>query len=263
MAGIDVESSVKFSGQRLDGECGYDGVLIFAGRWTEYGEFLQELRKCNGNYPRHLMADDSVARYMANQVLRQSAPGNLPMTYVSRSALGSCKYLLGHSGDDASGRFLRMVRDMDNLLNPRRCTGGGGWSTEQVGERVSLAYDSAMLIIDAVENLAGRLRSEKWDPRSINPVSVHAEMFGQYSVMPTGSSKKDDAEPKNYTEKPFDGVSGSIWFDLSGVPVHKRISLLALRDISDPKQLPVEVFHCGIVQAGDDPACRRPEVDQR
>lgn len=261
--GIDVERITEFRGQRLDEECGYDGVLIFAGRWTEYGNFLQELRKCNGNYPLHLVADNSVTRYLANPVLRQNAPGDLPMVYVSKSTLGSCEYLISRSGDDTRGRFLRMIRDESNLLNPRRCTGGIGGPAEQVGERFPLAYDSIMLIIDAVQNLAGRLHSEKWDPRSINPVSVHAEMFGQYSVAPAGSSKNDDEESKKYTQKPFDGVSGNIWFDLSGVPVHKRISLLALRDISDPKQLPVEVFHCGIARAGDDPACRRPEVNQR
>ncbi|MGH8346462.1 MAG: hypothetical protein ACRES5_07825, partial [Pseudomonas sp.] len=261
--GIDVERIVEFRGQRLDEECGYDGALIFAGRWTEYGSFLQELRKCNGNYPLHLISDNSASRYLANPVLRQNAPGNLPVVYVSKSTLGSCEYLTSHSGDGARGRFLRMVRDESNLLDPRRCTGGNGGFTEQVGERLPLAYDSAMLIVDAVQNLAGKLRSEKWDPRSINPLSVHAEIFGQYSVTPAGSSKKDDMEPKKYTEKPFDGASGSIWFDLSGVPVHKRISMLALRDISDPKQLPVEVFHCGIARAEDDPACGRPEVNQR
>src|SRR5262249_34874104 len=161
--------------------------------------------------------------------------------------------LSGHSDDGARGRFLRIVRDGDDLLSPRRCTSGVGGSAEQVGERSPLAYDAAILIIDAVQNLAGRLRREEWDPYSIDPVAVHAEMFGQYSVIPAEPNKK-------YTEKPFDGVSGSVWFDLSGVPVNKRISLLEIQDITSLKRLPTEVFHCGIARAGDDPACGKPQA---
>jgi hypothetical protein len=108
-----------------------------------------------------------------------------------------------------------------------------------------------MLLIGAVENLAGRLGLDQkdWDPRSITPIAVHAEAFGQYTVTPAEM-------PGKYTVKPFEGVSGSIRFGLSGVPVQKRISLLRVNNI--PKDLPVEIFHCGIAQPDDDAICRKP-----
>lgn len=249
--GVRVEYSRHFRGDRLDNECGYPGMLIFAGRWTEFGRFLKELERCGSNQPRNLVADDSVNRYMANPVLRDSAPGNLPMAYVSKSALASCQYLARHQDELVRERFLRLIQKPDLLTPPRCVDRGDGELSEPVGERVSLAYDSAMLLIGAVENLADRLGPDEkaWDPRSITPVAVHAEMFGQYTVTPAQL-------PGKYTVKPFEGVSGSIRFDPSGVPVQKRISLLRVRNI--PKDPPVEVFHCGIAQPDDDAACRKP-----
>nr|WP_258544979.1 hypothetical protein [Micromonospora provocatoris] len=95
------------SGRRLTQECGYPGMLFFAGRWSEFDGFMRALKECGANPPRHLVADDSVNRYMANPGLRASAPGNLPVTYVSKAALATCASLRAAQAgrDDARGSF--------------------------------------------------------------------------------------------------------------------------------------------------------------
>jgi hypothetical protein len=218
------------TGQRLTAECGYDGMLFFAGRWSEFDGFLRALKECGANPPRHLVADDSVNRYMANPVLRASAPGNVPVTYVSKAALATCSALRAarDSGDDVRGSFLSWVSAGD-LLEPPRCRDGGG---APVGERVSLAYDAATMVIRAVESLAVRLRHadprQRWEPRAVNPVAVHAEVL------------------RRYADQGFPGVAGLIRFTAeSGEPVAKRISLMRVDRVPDTAAEPVEVFRCG------------------
>ena len=100
------------TGRRLTAECGYRGLLLFAGRWSEFDGFLRALKECGADPPRHLVADDSVNRYMANPGLRASAPGNLPVTYVSKASLATCAALRAAQAarDDARGSFLDLGR---------------------------------------------------------------------------------------------------------------------------------------------------------
>ncbi|MGH3820379.1 MAG: hypothetical protein ACRDRE_22050 [Pseudonocardiaceae bacterium] len=92
--GIKVDNRGKFDGQMSRDACGYPGVLIFAGRWTQFPGFLKSLDvRCGPNLPSQVIADDSVLRYMDNPTLRRSAPGTIPVTYVSKSAPGSCTSL--------------------------------------------------------------------------------------------------------------------------------------------------------------------------
>ncbi|SCG81130.1 type 1 periplasmic-binding domain-containing protein [Micromonospora rifamycinica] len=228
-------------GRRLTSECGYQGVLVFAGRWSEFDGFLRALKECGGNPPRHLVGDDSVNRYMANPGLRVNAPGNLPVTYVSKAALATCAVLRAAqaAGDDARGSFLNWVGSAD-LLDPPRCRDGAG---VPVGERVSLAYDAAMMMVRAVESLAARLRHAdpgwRWDPHAVNPVGVHAEVLRQNAA--TG----------------YPGVAGVIRYAPdSGEPVAKRLALLRVARVPDVAAEPVEVFHCGAADGGPDPGCR-------
>lgn len=229
------------TGQRLTQECGYQGVLVFAGRWSEFDGFLRGLKECGPNPPRHLVGDDSVNRYMANPGLRASAPGNLPVTYVSKAALATCQALrtARDQRDDVRGSFLAWVQ-ADDLLNPPRCRGEGG---VPVGERVSLAYDAATMVVRAVESLATRLRyaspREAWNPRAVNPVGVHTEVLRQNA------------------ENGYPGVSGLIRFAAdSGEPVAKRISLVQVARVTDIDTEPVEVFHCGTSDNTPDQQCR-------
>ncbi|MGI5147342.1 hypothetical protein ACQEVC_13345 [Plantactinospora sp. CA-294935] len=228
------------TGQRMTQECGYTGVLIFAGRWSEFDGFLRALKECGPNPPRHLVGDDSVNRYMANPGLRASAPGNLPVTYVSKAALATCASLrtARDQRDDVRGSFLSWIQ-ADDLLDWPRCRDDG--PSAQVGERVSLAYDAATMVVRAVESLAARLRHgsprEAWDPRAVNPAGVHTEVLRQNA------------------ENGYPGVSGLIRFAAdSGEPVAKRLSLVRVDRVNDINTEPVEVFHCG---SADDPAEQR------
>ncbi|MEE3917880.1 hypothetical protein V2I01_01750 [Micromonospora sp. BRA006-A] len=119
------------SGRRLTQECGYPGMLFFAGRWSEFDGFMRALKECGANPPRHLVADDSVNRYMANPGLRASAPGNLPVTYVSKAALATCASLRTAQAGRDDARGITWI-GADGLLDPPRCRAGTG---PPVGER--------------------------------------------------------------------------------------------------------------------------------
>jgi hypothetical protein len=246
--GDEIEDVNYFHGDdSLTRECNYSGMLLFAGRWSDFNRFLQQLKSCD-KPPQHLVADDSVNRYMANPMLRRSAP-DLPLTFVSKSQLGMCERLRSAtaqaSGAEVRSRFLNLVQQPD-LLQPPRCGDGEPNGGEPVGERVPLTYDAAMLVVQAVERLAGRLRTGEpppaWNPRSISPVAVYMAILGQ-----------------NNRSNPFPGVTGSMLFDPgSGEPRDKRISILQAASIPDVDAPFVEVFHCGIDRLGDDPSCRQP-----
>ncbi len=218
------------TGTPLTTECGYPGLLFYAGRWSEFDGFLRALRACGSDPPKHLVTDDSVNRYMANPSLRTAAPGNIPVTYVSKAALATCAALreAQQRRDDARASFLALVQAPD-LLDPPRCRPE---DPQPVGERVSLAYDAAMMMVRAVESLAARLHHtsprSRWEPRSINPSGVHAEVLRQN----TGVGQR--------------GVSGLIRYQPdSGEPLDKRISLMRVERVPDLAAEAVEVFHCG------------------
>ncbi|MET7708269.1 hypothetical protein [Micromonospora sp. NPDC005413] len=228
------------TGQRLTGECGYPGLLFYAGRWTEFDGFLRALRECGGNPPRHLVADDSANRYMANPGLRAAAPGNLPVTYVSKASLATCDALRAAEDrrDDARASFLSWIQ-ADDLLDPPRCRPDSG---RQVGERVSLAYDAAMMMVRSVESLAARLHHadprQRWEPTSVNPVGVHAEVLRQNAG------------------QGYPGVAGLIRFTPdSGEPVDKRLALMRVEQVPNVAAAPVEVFRCGVADTAGPAAC--------
>ena len=236
-----VDHNGRFDGSLSRVVCGYQGVVIFAGRWSEFTDFLGALNECGPNRPSHVIANDSVSRYMANPKLRESASSTIPITYVSKSTLASCERLRGAQdrGESLADQFFKSIQKAE-LLHPRRC----GQENEPAGERISLAYDSARLILDAVKDLGLDLRRnslQEWNPRSIVPVAVHVKILEQVH------------------QRPFNGVSGTIEFEEgSGEPVGRRISLLQVKDVSDINSQPVEVFHCGRARPDDNPACRQP-----
>ncbi|WP_233512511.1 hypothetical protein [Micromonospora deserti] len=227
-------------GRRLIAECGYPGLLFYAGRWSEFDGFLRALRECGDNPPAHLVGDDSVNRYMANPGLRASAPGNIPVTYVSKAALGTCAALRAAQArrDEARASFLTWIQ-ADDLLDPPRCRPE---QPHQVGERVSLAYDAAMMMVRAVESLAARLHHadprQRWEPTAVNPVGVHAEVLRQNAG------------------QGYPGVAGLIRYTPdSGEPVDKRISLMRVERVPEVATGPVEVFHCGAADRPAPPIC--------
>ncbi|WFE28295.1 hypothetical protein O7623_03530 [Solwaraspora sp. WMMD791] len=225
-------------GDSLRHECGYSGLLFFAGRYSEFDEFLEALRDCRNDPPRHLVADDSVNRYLANPQLRANAPGNLPVTYVSKAALAMCSRLVADSSvDEKRRRFLDLIR-RDDLLGQRRCTGDTG---PPVGERVALAYDATMMLTDAMKELGARLTvgSRPWDPAAVSAVALFTEVLRQN------------------TAGAYDGVTGPTTFHAgTGEPVEKRLSLMYVASVPQVDQEPQEIFFCGRAHPEDPPGCR-------
>jgi hypothetical protein len=242
---ISVENRGRFVSSVNRDVCGYSGMLIFAGRWTEFPRFLHAIDSaCSSNPPLHVIAGGSVERYMDNPALRSDAPSNIAVTYVSGSTLGSCESLRAAQAtgnDPVRDRFLRLIQQ-SGLLQPPRC----GRDNQPAGSRDALEYDATVIIIRAVESLGQELRrdsSREWDPHSILPIAVHAKIVHQIH------------------ESPFEGVSGLINFvGDSGEPTDKRISLLKVEKIPDMQVPRVEVFHCGRAYPSDDPRCLQPSV---
>jgi hypothetical protein len=225
------ESSVKWDGV-LRGDCDSGDPLVFAGRWSEFEGFLRALENCGDSL--HVIAGDSVNRYMANQGLRQKAPYNIKVTYVSKAALVTCENLKKPD----RRQFLNFVASVD-LYDPVPCSG----SSSPPGERVSLAYDAATMVTGAVESLAIRLRGAdpavSWDPHAITPVAVHAEILRR-------------------TQIGFTGVTGTIQFgETSGEPVNRRISLMEVQSVPDYGIPPEEVYYCISARAGERPPCKK------
>lgn len=238
--GRRLERSTAFGDRAsLSGDCGYRGMLFFAGRWSDFSSFIQRLSTtCGDDPPAHVVADDSVNRYMANPKVREGAPGNIPLTYVSKGALATCDLLRRREDEEAAGRFLRLIQAPDLLSSPR-CDRAQG--DQPIGERVGLSYDSAMILLRAVQELGGRLRRDErqpWSPRSITPVAVYTEA-------------------RENLKKPFPGVTGDIRFDSHGEPVKKAIFLVQVKSIPDTRTPPTVVFRCGTARPGDPAACRR------
>nr|MDT0657200.1 hypothetical protein [Micromonospora sp. DSM 115978] len=234
-----VVSQFRF-GDSLAHECGYQGLLFFAGRYSEFDEFLEALRGCGNNPPAHLVADDSVNRYMANDQLRANAPGNLPVAYVSKAALGTCNRLRVDAATDEGRRTFLDLVGRDDLLDPPRCTSG---DSPRVGERVALAYDASMMLIQAVEQLAGRLAiaGQAWEPSAVSPVAVFTEVLRQNATAP------------------YPGVTGPTTFSVdTGEPVAKRLSLMYVGSVPDVAAEPREIYFCGRARPDDPPGCRRP-----
>jgi hypothetical protein len=245
-SGITVDDRGEFHGSLRGDVCGYSGIVIFAGRWSEFPSFLDTLSyECGSNPPSHMVADDSVNRYMANPTLRRSAPSTIPVTYVSKSALATCEHLRGaqQRRENLAARFFQLIQT-PGLLDPQRC---GQGNKSPVGERVPMTYDAAMLVLQAVEDLGKDFHRDsprEWDPRSIVPVTVYLKIRQQIHKML------------------FEGATGTINFsddnDDPGEPIDRRISLLQVNSVSDLGTPPNEVFHCGHAQPNDDPACRTP-----
>ncbi|MTE21940.1 hypothetical protein F0L17_23065 [Streptomyces sp. TRM43335] len=246
----NLEYTEEFTGRGLTRECGYRGMLFFAGRWSEFPDFLRKLdRSCGDDQPHHLVADDSVNRYMANPLLRGSAPAGLPLVFASKAPLATCEELRSRARegrDRAAGTFLRLIgEDRDGgTLDPPRCAGGGSDAPDEpVGERVGLAYDSAKLLLRAVETLTARIRlsDDSWNPRLITPTAVHTEVLHQNG------------------HNPFWGATGRIEFHRDGgEPIGRAISFMRVENITDVDERPREVFRCQGAKEDGRTDCERP-----
>jgi hypothetical protein len=206
--------------------CAYRGVAIFAGRWTEFSDFLEAL-KCPDGRSLNVIASDSVGRYMENSTLRKNAPAMLPVVYSSRSDLITCESFR-ETSDSSILRFFQLINETD--IFRQYCGRGNGL----IGQRMTAAYDAAELALDAVQHLDEDIlrgdSQQEWNPRSIVPADVYLKIL------------------QRNRKTPFDGITGVISYknagDDPGEPTGKRTSLLKVDDVPNISILPREIFHC-------------------
>ena len=238
---ITIDYSGPFVNGLLHGDvCDYPGVVIFAGRWDDFPDFLDAFNGCPDDRSMHVIADDSISRYTENPALRKTAPATLPLVYVSKTIPITCEYL--HAvHDNSAATFLRLIQETgflqsfqaDGSLRSQRCE-QNNQNTGAIGERVPAAYDAAILVRQAVEDLSDEPRpdssSQEWNPRSIVPAVVYLRIL------------------QRIRQKQFSGVTGEISFtdsaDDVGEPVGRVISLLRIDNIPQSTVHSVEVFQC-------------------
>ncbi|MBV9142189.1 MAG: hypothetical protein JO115_14955 [Pseudonocardiales bacterium] len=240
-------TTLDYSGPYVHGSppedvCSYRGVVVFAGRWDDFSDFLDVFNGCPDGRFLHVIADDSVSRYMENPRLRNTAPSTLPVVYMAKTVPLTCAYLTGLSGSSTPvAKFLRLIRKTGFLqsfqetgsLQSQRCE-QGGQDTGVIGERVPSAYDAATLVLQAVEDLSDEPRPDssrqEWNPHSIVPAAVYLKIL------------------QRIHKTPFSGVTGTIKFtdggDDVGEPVGRGIFLLNVASVPDISVQPVEVFAC-------------------
>lgn len=215
------DDTVDMRGMCVDGLA--DGVVFFGGRYGQFGAFANRLASdCNGRAI--LLADDSVNRYMASAGSRDTAPENLPVTYVSKGSLAYCGRL-ATAQDTERQYFLSDIRSRSTdpgFAGLGLCTPG-----EPVGERVGLAYDTTRLLLKSANQLAAEAGGgvARWDPTLIRPRDLYRQA--------------------RRLANPYHGVTGLLRFDQNGIPVAKRLTLLCATNIKQAFRtddtVPVEV----------------------
>lgn len=255
-SGFNVDHSGQYVNGSFHGDlCNYSGVIIFAGRWEDVPHFLSAFNSCSDDRSLHVIADDSISRYLENPLLRRTAPATLPVTYVSKAIPITCEYLQ-NVHDNASAKFLRLIQEAGFLrsaqengsLRPRYC-GQGNHDSGAIGERVPESYDAANLVLDAVTDLGAEPRPDsspqEWNPRSIVPAAVYLTILQRLRGGPSL------------------GVTGAIKFtdggDDVGEPVGRDVSLLRVDDVPQSNTQSVEVFRCNWNRDNvSDSVCKNP-----
>lgn len=157
-------------GESLAAACRTGSVVFFGGRYTEFGAFLGQIgRDCAGRMP-GVVADGSVARFMANSGDRRAAPPGANVSFVSGGYLGTCGVI---GRNPALRDYLSEARD-DCDSDPAGQV--AGWS--------ALTYDAAMLLVRSVreniapvrtpgEDAAATWSAGPWRDGLIRPVSLY------------------------------------------------------------------------------------------
>ncbi|MBB5152913.1 hypothetical protein [Saccharopolyspora phatthalungensis] len=197
-------------------------TAIFAGRGTEFKEFITQVaRTCGENQPA-VIADDSANRFIADNDLRRPAELNRPLIFVAKSTLTTCD---GKIENRTRERFQRLLRE-DKQWNP--CD---RYQRHHVGERVALGYDATYAFRQAVASL----ELPEGPPLPLMAPTVWARL-------------------RQLPE--FDGVTGVIDFATNTdprtgyEPQRKRQALMGLGQINDLNTSPRVLFACGAATIG-------------
>jgi hypothetical protein len=159
------------SGTSLSADCRNNSVIFFGGRYTEFAAFLAQIgHDCEGRMPA-VVADGSVARFMANADKRKAAPAGLAVAFVSGGYLGSCA-VLGEQGLPAANRHLERqnyLLDVGGDCDRNPAGQIAGWS--------ALTYDAARLLTRAMQENTATIRApggpRPWQAGLIQPASLY------------------------------------------------------------------------------------------
>ncbi|MBF6194201.1 hypothetical protein [Nocardia implantans] len=227
-----------------------DEVLFFAGRDSEFPDFLQSLNKACGDKRVLLIADDSVNRFMASADRRRAANSARPLVYVAKASLVTCR----NKGQGLRSRveFYNLATTVDpDIPSWNACAEtdkplGERVQLHPLGERVALTYDAVGLFVRAVQALAPTASGVWTEPIPISAAAVWAALrdLPRQPVIESSSGVLD-----------FSVSEGA---HVGRVAHEKWVGLLSVDQIWDPSAdtEPVMIYGCGRATANDDPRCR-------
>ncbi|MEK8110000.1 hypothetical protein NKG94_47915 [Micromonospora sp. M12] len=227
------------TGQRLTDECGYPGLLFYAGRWSEFDGFLRALRECGDNRPG-----------ISSPTTRPTA------TWPTRAARRRARQ---------PARHVRLQGVPGHL---RRAPGRPGPARRRAGQLPVLdpgRRPARPAALPAGHRLPGRragqpglrrgddAHSGGGEPRrpaaSRRPGTTLGAEVGQ-----PGRCARGGAPAERRPGLPRGG--GLIRFTAeSGEPVDKRLALMRVERVPDVATVPVEVFRCGLADVSGPAAC--------
>ncbi len=227
-----------------------DEVLFFAGRDSEFPDFLQSLNRACGDQRVLLIADDSVNRFMASADRRRAANSARPLVYVAKASLVTCR----NKGQGRRSRveFYHLATTVDpDTPSWNACAEADKPLGERVqlhplGERVALTYDAVGLFVRAVQALAPAVSGVWTEPIPISAAAVWAAL-------------------RDLPRQPaIESSSGVLDFSVSqgahaGRVAHdKWVGMLSVEQIWDPSSTaePVMIYGCGRATADDTAQCR-------
>ncbi|WP_159926732.1 MULTISPECIES: hypothetical protein [Nocardia] len=227
-----------------------DEVLFFAGRDSEFPDFLQSLNKACGDQRVMLIADDSVNRFMASVDRRRAANSARPLVYVAKASLVTCR----NKGQGFRSRveFYHLATTVDpDIPSWNACAEADKPLGERVqlhplGERVALAYDAVGLFVRAVQALAPAVSGVWTEPIPISAAAVWAALrdLPRHPVIESSSGVLDFSVSQG-------AHAGRVAHD-------KWVGMLSVEQIWDPSTNaePVMIYGCGRASAEDTARCR-------
>jgi hypothetical protein len=190
--------------------CGSSRVDIFAGRhdhplakkdqFDNFTLFLRTIAECPPSQQPFIIADDGVTRFIADPAARNRLGRNLVVSYVTKGigimrTRGECLQIA--TDEDVPAGMLQFCHEYATIATQLRALPkieGQGVDPQWTGERVGLAYDAAMVFIQAEQNY------EKGHSAPLPAAGVPREIEGA----------------------PYYGVTGSVDFARSHMGVDKR-----------------------------------------
>jgi hypothetical protein len=215
-------------------------MAFFAGRETDFGDFLKQTAEkgCyDGSYLPHIVAADTVHRFMADAKQRDRIGSSTPISYIGLAPMvvlagpgcldmGAGPIMGGSATEAFCHAYRRELKPGDDQP----------WPAELVG----LSYDTAHLVMDAI---AAAQDSQKHLPQA-DRRPVHRSEVAQA-----------------LREITYHGVTGSYHYDRDRIANERAIAILMIRNISAGDPLPTCVFLLGQPLGGArkvDPATRCP-----